>query len=303
MAFTEPRQFQAMEEALSALFGKNVQIVESRRVTGGDVNEACKLTLTNGKQIFVKRNAMENADIFVAETVGLLAIAATGTIRIPDILGTGIDRERGCSFLLMEYIESGSRGRDFWKTFGRQLADMHRAPTDELTAGGKFGFVMDNYIGIRKQKNDICDSWTAFFRDCRLAPQFEAAYDYFDRTERKKITGLLDRVGDVLVEPTHPSLLHGDLWAGNFMTGTDGRGWLIDPAAYVGHAEADIAMTELFGGFSQSFYDAYREAATVQPGYEERRDLYNLYHLLNHLNMFGVTYLSGVKRILKKYMS
>lgn len=302
MAFTLPQQFHTMEEALSALFGKDVRIAESRPVMGGDVNRACVLKLTNGRQIFAKLNTLENGDIFTAEAAGLCAIAATGAIGTPDILGSGVDTEKKCSFLLMEYIESGSRVRDYWETFARQLADVHRAVTDELTAGRKYGFVRDNYIGIRKQKNQVYDSWTAFFRDCRLAPQLEAAGSCFDKTERKKITVLLDRVEEILVEPAYPSLLHGDLWAGNFITGTDGRAWLIDPAAYVGHREADIAMTELFGGFPRTFYDAYREAAPMQAGYEDRRDLYNLYHLLNHLNMFGGSYLSGVKRILNRYV-
>lgn len=301
MAFALPQQFHTMEEALSALFGEGVRIAGSRPVTGGDVNRACALKLTDGRQIFAKLNTLENADIFTAEAVGLCAIAATEAIGTPDIYGSGVDAEKNCSFLLMEYIESGNRPRDYWETFARQLAGMHRAVTDGMTVGGKYGFVRDNYIGIRKQKNQVYDNWTAFFRDCRLIPQLEAAGSYFDRAERKKITGLLDRVEEILVEPVYPSLLHGDLWAGNFITGTDGRAWLIDPAAYVGHREADIAMTELFGGFPRTFYDAYREAAPMQAGYEDRRDLYNLYHLLNHLNMFGGSYLSGVRRILNRY--
>ena len=110
----------------------------------------------------------------------------------------------------------------------------------------------------------------------------------------------MDHLEDFLAEPEHPSLLHGDLWAGNVMTGNDGKAWLIDPAAYVGHAEADIAMTELFGGFPAAFYDAYREAGALPPEYRQRRDLYNLYHLLNHLNMFGGSYLSSVRQIVER---
>ena len=118
---------------------------------------------------------------------------------------------------------------------------------------------------------------------------------------RKRITRLLDRLEDFLVEPAHPFLLHGDLWSGNYITGNDGQAWLIDPAVYVGHAEADLAMTELFGGFAPAFYSAYGQVNPLQPGYEQRRDLYNLYHLLNHLNLFGGGYLSAVLRILNRY--
>ena len=140
-----------------------------------------------------------------------------------------------------------------------------------------------------------------FFRDCRLIPQMEMAGRYFDSSHRADFRRLLDRLPDLLPEPKAPSLLHGDLWSGNFITGTDGRAWLIDPAVYVGHAEADLAMTELFGGFSDRFYAAYREVSPLDPGYRERRDLYNLYHLLNHLNLFGAGYLSSVMEIVRRY--
>ena len=114
---------------------------------------------------------------------------------------------------------------------------------------------------------------------------------------------LLDHLDQYLTEPAFPSLLHGDLWGGNFVTGPDGHAWLIDPAVYVGHFEADLAMTELFGGFKRAFYDAYREANEIPPGYYDRRDLYNLYHLLNHLNLFGGSYLAPVRDTLRRYAS
>ena len=150
--------------------------------------------------------------------------------------------------------------------------------------------------------NTAYDSWIDFFRECRLKPQFESAAPYFDQSDQKKISRILERADRILIEPEHPSLLHGDLWSGNVIAGNDGRAWLIDPAVYVGHAEADIAMTELFGGFSPSFYGAYCEAAPMQPGYHRRRNLYNLYHLLNHLNLFGQAYLSSVKHIINEYV-
>ena len=136
-------------------------------------------------------------------------------------------------------------------------------------------------------------------RDCRLAPQFRDAARWFDATDRKRISYLLEHLDEYLDEPEQPSFLHGNLWSGNFITGSDGNAWLIDPAAYVGHPEADIAMTELFGGFPQKFYDSYQEVNPMKPGYERRREVYNLYHLLNHLNLFGGSYLSSVRRILK----
>ena len=135
----------------------------------------------------------------------------------------------------------------------------------------------------------------------RLSPQFKAAERYFDPDMKERISKLLERIDDLLVEPKAPALIHGDLWGGNFIDGDDGSAWLIDPAAYVGHPEADIAMTELFGGFAPRFYHAYRESGLIDEGYETRRDIYNLYHLLNHLNIFGGGYLGAVAGIVKRY--
>lgn len=297
------KHFDSLESALHSVFGAGVSVVRSERISGGDINEAYGLTLSDGNRIFMKKNAKENISFFDAEAAGLYAISHTDTIRTPQIFCAGTDSEgEGFSFLLMEFISGKNRINNYWETFAHELADMHNAPTDDFVKDGLYGFIDDNYIGSGGQMNEAHESFVSFFRECRLEPQFKRAEKYFDTSDLKKITKLLDGLDNFLVEPTHPSLLHGDLWGGNFMTGNDGRAWLIDPAAYVGHAEADIAMTELFGGFSQTFYHAYREAAHMQPGYERRRDLYNLYHLLNHLNLFGTSYLSSVKRTVAEYV-
>lgn len=297
----ETPHFTSMEEALHTLFGSSVGIVQSRRAGGGDCNEARLLRLSDGTQVFLKANTKENALLFQAEAVGLSAIARTKTIGTPHVLCTGTEPGRGGSaFLLLEYLEGG-RCCDYWETFGRRLAAMHQAEAADFVTGGRYGFMMDNYIGMGKQCNTAYESWTGFFRDCRLDPQFERAAGYFDGTGRKKAVRVLDRIEGFLTEPDHPSLLHGDLWSGNVITGKDGHAWLIDPAAYVGHAESDLAMTELFGRFPRAFYRAYQEAAPLQPGYESRRDLYHLYHLLNHLNLFGGVYLPAVMRIVERY--
>ena len=289
-------QFSSIQEALQSLFGAEVKYTD--RVSGGDINDSFELRLTTGEKVFMKSNRKFGAEFFAAEAAGIAAIARTGAIGTPGVLGCGADNGR--AFLLLEYIESGRKVSGYWEIFGRQLAQIHNADTSEFVTG--YGFGGDNYIGYNRQINTPRESWIDFFRDCRLEPQFRMAERFFDAGERKRIGQLLDRLESFLVEPEHPSLLHGDLWSGNFMTGADGRAWLIDPAVYVGHAEADIAMTELFGGFAKEFYASYREAAPMQPGYEDRRDLYNLYQLLNHLNMFGGSYLSSVKRILRRYI-
>lgn len=254
--------------------------------------------------VFIKTYNRRDASFFEAEVTGLEAIARTGAIGTPRIFGCGINADKtGESFLLLEFLHGGKRIPDYWETLGHQLADMHRAETGDYVSGGKYGFFCDNYIGEGTQINTPHESWVSFFRDCRLEPQFQRAARYFNKEDLRKIRLLLDRIEDFLTEPEHPSLLHGDLWAGNVLAGNDGRAWLIDPAVYVGHAEADIAMTELFGGFPAAFYDAYRESGMLPPDYRNRRDLYNLYHLLNHLNLFGGGYLSSVKQVLGKYIS
>lgn len=300
MGGTTSYHFTSLEKALSVLFGEGIGVAQSRRVAGGDIHDAFCLTLTDQRRVFMKENRKKNVALFAAEAVGLSAIAQTGAIGTPRVFGTGTDGDK--SFLLMEFVNNAKPVPDFWEDFSRQLADMHRADTAALVEGGRFGFLTGNYIGTRPQSNRAHEGWTAFFRDCRLEPQFHRAERFFDREDRRRIGTLLEKVDDILVEPARPSLLHGDLWSGNFLTGDDGRAWLIDPAVYVGHAEADIAMTELFGGFSGRFYEAYKETGLLQPGYGGRRDLYNLYHLLNHLNMFGLSYLSSVRRIIRKYV-
>lgn len=304
MDYTNLQHFSSLKDALASMFGAGVNIEKNQRISGGDINNAYRLTLTDGTHVFMKTNSKENKPFFLAESAGLAAIAQTNAIGTPRLLCTGTDEQKfGYAFLLMEFIEQNGQTRNYWETFAHQLAAMHQAKTEDLVAGGTYGFLQDNYIGARIQLNTAHESWIEFFRDCRLKPQLADAAPYFDRTDQKRASWLLENLDKFLVEPEHPSLLHGDLWSGNFITGNDGRAWLIDPAVSVGHAEADLAMTELFGGFPQVFYKAYQETAPLQPGYEKRRDLYNLYHLLNHLNLFGRSYLAAVRAILQRYVS
>lgn len=309
MSTTELPQYFSLEDALNSLFGTDIKIIRSERISGGDINDAFRLRLSEGTSIFMKSNDKRNLSFFTAEAVGLDAIRQTGAIGTPHLLCYGTDEARGgISFLLMEFITGAGRVANYWETFACQLAKMHQAETGGFVPEGKFGFSGDNYIGAGPQANNVHGTWTGFYRKCRLEPQFRRAERYFPPAYKKKIIRLLDHLEDFLIEPEQPSLLHGDLWSGNVITGNDGRAWLIDPAAYVGHAEADIAMTELFGGFPGEFYAAYKEAANekacgMQPGYDGRRDLYNLYHLLNHLNLFGRSYFSSVKHILDRYIA
>lgn len=289
----------SLKEAIALVCGRGVAIEKKQAVHGGDANDAFKLFLSNGEALFLKANSISNADFFRAEAEGIVAIKSTGAVRVPDIHAIGTDQ--GYSFLLMEYIERAVTRPGFWEKLGYDLACMHKADTSSFLDEGVYGFKSDNYIGAGKQKNTPKSSWIEFFSECRLRPQFELAQKYLDSTTIRLTWSLLDNLDHYLFEPEEPSLLHGDLWSGNYMSDDNGQPMLIDPAVYVGCNEADIAMTELFGGFDNRFYDAYFEAMGKVPGYEDRRDLYNLYHLTNHLNLFGSAYLSSVVRTIKKY--
>ncbi len=288
-----------LSSILSDLMEKDITVREKRHVAGGDINETYLLTLSDGSRVFVKENRGKPGDFFTAEATGLAALAATKTIPVAKVIGTG--SEGSTLFLFLHYIESAPKASGFWETFGRDLAALHGADASSFVNGGNFGFLRDNYIGATRQVNTPCDTWIDFYRTMRLEKQFEMAAHYFDDTQKSRILRLLDSLGNLLIEPKSPALLHGDLWAGNFMADSTGRAALIDPAVYVGHPEADIAMTELFGGFAPQFYDAYREATPLEPGYRDRRDLYHLYQLLNHLNLFGGSYYGSVMRILMRY--
>ena len=288
--------YNSLDEAIKNIYGSGVRLTSFRRLSGGDINDAKELELSNGERVFMKSNAVSNLAFFTEEARGIAALKETGAIGTPNVLATGIDDNT--SFLLQELIVPARQIPNYHEVFGHELAALHKAPCEHLVNGGRFGFLSDNFIGASPQENAPKSDWISFFRECRLSPQFKRADRYFDKNDRNRITYLLDHLDRFLIEPDRPSFIHGDLWGGNYMTGADGRAWLIDPAAYVGHAEADLAMTELFGGFNPAFYSAYREVMPLAPGYNERRDIYNLYHLLNHLNLFGGSYLGSVRRIL-----
>lgn len=329
----------SLEEALEKAIGRDSEIVERKRLYGGDINDAYMLRLSGGQRVFMKTNSVRNYGFFAAEEQGLNALRSAGVIGVPELLGTGTDRRRGFSFLLLEYMESAPQVPDYWEIFGRQLARLHRAdcgglvsaPSTAISACSaeaaprgeslsandvsgmtgaagstdrnegaewKYGFVADNYIGAAIQINTPKKSWVEFFRECRLLPQLRMADRYLDTGLRRKADRLLAHLDRYLREPEFPSLVHGDLWGGNVLCGSDGRAWLIDPAAYVGDFETDLGMTELFGRFPSAFYRAYQEENPVNGGYQERKPIYQLYHLLNHLNLFGRSYLGSVAAIL-----
>ena len=298
--------FYSLEELINDVFGQDISIIRMDSVLGGDINNAYRLSLSNEDSLFVKTNSVNNLNFFLTESGGLRALRSLKKIGVPEVLGAGTDEQRGISFLALEYIESSSRTPSYWEDFGHQLAGLHRsecrADVDDEESGAKFGFYEDNYIGATPQKNYPEKSWIDFYRECRLLPQITMAEKYLEPVVRKKADRLLEHLDLYLREPEFPSLLHGDLWSGNMMCGKGGKVWIIDPAAYVGDFEADLAMTQMFGSLPERFYAAYNEVNSIdKTGYAQRRKLYDLYQLLNHLNLFGSTYLGSVVDIINMY--
>lgn len=298
--------YHSLEETVKDCFGDSARVVRRDSVTGGDINRAYRVSISTGDRIFVKANSIRNLNFFLTESNGLKALRSVKKIGVPEIFGAGIDEQRGISFLALEYIESSPRTASYWETFGHELAGLHRAESIQFINAddgrAKYGFMEDNYIGATPQKNRPMEKWIDFYRECRLLPQIARAEGYFDALMRKKSDRLLEHLDSYLKEPEFPSLIHGDLWSGNMLCGSDGKAWILDPAAYVGDFEADLAMTQLFGSLPERFYDAYNEINPIdRKGYKERRNLYNLYHLLNHLNLFGGMYLESVVKIINYF--
>ncbi len=266
-----------------------------RQIGGGCINTAALLEDEAGRW-FVKLNDASRLDMFEAELDGLRAMAETGSIRVPRPLCCGI--AGGQAYIVMEYLGLTGGGGTTAERAGEQLAAMHRS-----TAEG-FGWHRDNTIGATPQPNAWERDWLRFWRERRLGFQLElAARNGHGGRLQQRGAILMERLGALFDRVPAPSLLHGDLWGGNFSGDADGNPVVFDPACYYGDREADIAMTELFGGFSGRFYAAYNDAWRLDAGYETRKTLYNLYHVLNHLNLFGGGYGTQAQRMIDRLLA
>ncbi len=287
---------QRLERALKSALGTSVSIRGRGSVSGGCINNAERLDTSAGPY-FLKWNARPLAQRFTREAWSLERMReAKSGLEIPaPIAYEDSDSEAG--FLLLQYLEPGGRAPDFWVRLGRGLAQLHRS-----TADG-FGFESPTYCGDTLQPNPWTPSWIEFYRTHRLGFQIElaAASGLLDRGARQRFEKLLTRL-DHLLEEGEPSLIHGDLWSGNLHTCSKGHPALIDPAAYFGHREAELGMMRLFGGFPEAVYDAYREAWPLSPGAEARLPLYELYHVLNHANLFGGSYVQQSLQIVARFL-
>ena len=263
------------------------EVISVNTLGGGCINNGSRLKTASGSTFFLKTNPNTPADMFIREAEGLQVLNVPGGPRVPKVFLCGSD------FLLLEDLMPTTRSANYWSLFGHQLASLHSISNPQ------FGFEHDNYIGSTPQPNTWSNDGYKFFSEHRLLFQTQRAErrGLLGSKERRQVEILCKHLADLI--PEQPaSLIHGDLWSGNAMTDNAGNPAIIDPATHYGWAEADLAMTTLFGSFPDVFFRAYCEVRELESGYRERFQIYNLYHLLNHLNLFGTAYLGQVRSIL-----
>ncbi len=273
-----------------------LSIRSATRLSGGDINSAAKIS-TNSEVLFLKWNRPDLADMFVKEARGLKLLREAGSgLRVPHVIACGGGEKSVPGYLLLEYIEPQRGDRNASAAFGRRLARLHACNEDH------FGLSFDNYIGRLPQSNRMAESWSEFFPDSRIEPQLKMAIDQgrIDSSIQTHWDRLAGRLEEIFPE-CRPSLIHGDLWGGNYFFDADNRAVLIDPAVYYGHPEMELSFTRMFGGFSDAFYDAYAGETRIEPGFSDRIPIYNLYPLLVHVNLFGGHYSRQAESLLKQF--
>jgi len=280
-------------EDIAAAIGSPVSAVVP--VAGGDINRALRVTLDDGRQAFVKYRRGARADMYEAEADGLAWLAEAGAFRVPEVVavGTGAD-----PFLALEWLELAGSNPEGQERFGQALAELHRAGADG------FGYPRDNYVGPLAQPNGVGADWAEFYGERRIGPMARnaAAAGGIDEQVLPAVDALLSRLGELVGPAEDPARLHGDLWSGNGVFLADGAPCVIDPAVYGGHREVDLAMMSLFGGFEDRCFAAYDEAFPLEPGWEERVPLYQLYPVLVHAVLFGGAYGATAAAIISRYL-
>lgn len=284
------QSFESIEKAISDATGKTFQLLNSHPIGGGCIHSAKRIEGKDGRSYFLKSNRASAAALFEAEIYSLQMIDSTQTIRVPTPIVAGLADT--IAFLVLEFLEMQSAGGSSLSEMGRQLARLHHSTSE------KFGFCGDNFIGSSLQKNVWCSSWVEFYSECRLKPQLEMAARRGYRNPESET--LLDHLSELIGRHNPvPSLVHGDLWAGNASVLNDGTPVVYDPASYYGDRETDMAFSHFFGGFSSGFYAAYSREWPLPDGHQKRIPVYNLYHALNHLNLFGDGYAASCDRLIE----
>jgi len=265
-------------------------ITDALPLGGGCIHRSFRLKTDDGHGLFLKVNDDVPADLFEREAQGLTALMVDGGPRVPQ------PHLWGGSFLLLEDLSPAAEQAGTWERLGRELAHLHGHTSR------RFGFDHDNYLGLTPQPNPWTEDGREFFARHRLIFQTRRAREagLLEADDARQAERLAGRLTELV--PAEPArLIHGDLWSGNVLAGPRGEPCLIDPACHFGWAEAELGMTNLFGGFPERFYRAYAEVRPLVPGWRERFPVYNLYHLLNHLNLFGAGYLGSVRSILQQF--
>ncbi len=285
-------RFCSIAAAIGERTGVPFTVASVKPVGGGSIHRAWHLD-DGLRHYFVKTGGIAAAPMFAAEALGLQALSAAAVVQTPTFITLG--QAAGESFLVLEHLELKALDNTGGAMLGAALAQLHRI------RGDSFGWTADNFIGSTPQSNAPHHSWPYFFGERRLRKQLELALQNgMERALVAKAHGVIERIGGLFIDYRPlPSLLHGDLWSGNAAQTAGGLPVIFDPACYYGDREADIAMAELFGGFPISFYAAYRTAWPLDRGYETRKPLYNLYHILNHFNLFGIAYLGQAQRMIE----
>jgi fructosamine-3-kinase len=283
-------------EAISSATAEPFAVAEQQAVGGGCINRAYRIE-GGGRRYFIKLNDPDSLEMFAAEAEALLALQATATVRVPAPVCWGTSG--AAAYLALEYLELKASSESGAALLGTRLAQLHRH------TGKHYGWHRDNTIGSTPQINGMHDDWLHFWREQRLNYQLHLAAQHgFGGSLQRKGERLASCLAQVLDgHNPSPSLLHGDLWSGNYAALPDGQPVIFDPASYYGDREADLAMTELFGGYPPCFYAAYREHFPVDHGYRLRKTLYNLYHILNHANLFGGGYASQAEHMIDTLLS
>ncbi|ABG59970.1 conserved hypothetical protein; fructosamine kinase-like protein [Cytophaga hutchinsonii ATCC 33406] len=284
---------EAIESLLIHVIGTDVIVNEVRPIGGGNTSRAFAVKSSQGN-FFIKTNRAGLVDMFEKEVKNLELLRKVLPSNTPEVVGYGtIDH---VSYFILKLIEPGRRVADFWSDFGRTLSELHRV------TGNTFGLEYDNYIGSLPQSNKQNSNWVDFFVNERIWPQAKKAEKVLGTEIVGMISKLSDRLPDLLTQ-SRPTLLHGDLWSGNFTLNQAGTVCLVDPATYYGNREIEIAFTKLFGGFEDEFYAAYSEVLPLDKGFfDTRADIYNLYPLLVHVNLFGGWYVASVRETLKRFV-
>jgi fructosamine-3-kinase len=291
-----------IDSHISQVTGEKFQSLQRHSVGGGCINQG--YSVSDGQRTyFVKFNQASQVGMFEAEALGLQQMYKTATIRVPKPICWGT--AGSSAYVVLEWLEMGSANTKSWEEMGRKLAAMHRWNPPQFTLGnggsqGGFGWDINNTIGSTPQINTWTANWAEFYAKHRLGYQFQLARRKGGHFPQEK--ELLEAIPELLAHKVQPSLVHGDLWGGNAGCTVSGEPVIFDPATYFGDREVDIAMTELFGGFSAAFYRGYNEVWQLDEGYEQRKTLYNLYHILNHFNLFGGGYLSQANRMIAQIL-